>query len=97
MSLISVYILPKNWLNIVSHKYQLLASVCFVLFKKMFIFFLFCHQVDSRDWALNGNTISLDEDTVIDVPQPFDAVKRYCASLGHKANHSFTPNCRYDP
>lgn len=54
-------------------------------------------QVDSRDWALNGNTISLDEDTVIDVPQPFDQMERYCASLGHKANHSFTPNCKYDP
>lgn len=91
MSLILVYILPNNWLNIVSHKYQLLANVCFVFF------FLLCHQVDSRDWALNGNTISLDDDTVIDVPPPFDAVKRYCASLGHKANHSFTPNCRYDP
>ncbi|KAL7395165.1 hypothetical protein ABVT39_011231 [Epinephelus coioides] len=54
-------------------------------------------EVDSRDWALNGNTISLDEDTVIDVPQPFDQTERYCASLGHKANHSFTPNCKYDP
>lgn len=53
-------------------------------------------QVDNRDWALNGNTISLDEDTVIDVPQPFDQTERYCASLGHKANHSFTPNCKYD-
>lgn len=54
-------------------------------------------QVDSRDWAMNGNTISLDEDTVIDVPQPFDQLQNYCASLGHKANHSFTPNCRYEP
>ncbi|CAG5993385.1 unnamed protein product [Menidia menidia] len=54
-------------------------------------------EVDSRDWALNGNTISLDEDTVIDVPRPFDQMERYCASLGHKANHSFTPNCKYDP
>ncbi|XP_068596444.1 histone-lysine N-methyltransferase SETD7 [Brachionichthys hirsutus] len=54
-------------------------------------------EVDSRDWALNGNTISLDEDTVIDVPQPFDQTENYCASLGHKANHSFTPNCKYDP
>ncbi|XP_023133628.2 histone-lysine N-methyltransferase SETD7 [Amphiprion ocellaris] len=54
-------------------------------------------EVDGRDWALNGNTISLDEDTVIDVPQPFDQEDRYCASLGHKANHSFTPNCKYDP
>ncbi|XP_054453978.1 histone-lysine N-methyltransferase SETD7 isoform X1 [Anoplopoma fimbria] len=54
-------------------------------------------EVDSRDWALNGNTISLDEDTVIDVPRPFDQTERYCASLGHKANHSFKPNCKYDP
>ncbi|KAK5865314.1 hypothetical protein PBY51_016488 [Eleginops maclovinus] len=54
-------------------------------------------EVDSRDWALNGNTISLDEDTVVDVPQPFNQLERYCASLGHKGNHSFTPNCKYDP
>uniref|UniRef100_A0A1A7YBU0 Histone-lysine N-methyltransferase SETD7 n=1 Tax=Iconisemion striatum TaxID=60296 RepID=A0A1A7YBU0_9TELE len=53
-------------------------------------------EVDSRDWAMNGNTISLDEDTVIDVPQPFDQIEKYCASLGHKANHSFTPNCKYE-
>uniref|UniRef100_G3Q7G2 Histone-lysine N-methyltransferase SETD7 n=1 Tax=Gasterosteus aculeatus aculeatus TaxID=481459 RepID=G3Q7G2_GASAC len=53
-------------------------------------------EVDSRDWTLNGNTISLDKDTVIDVPQPFVNTKRYCASLGHKANHSFIPNCKYD-
>lgn len=54
-------------------------------------------QVDARDWSLNGNTISLDEDTVIDVPEPFNRTENYCASLGHKANHSFTPNCKYDP
>lgn len=58
---------------------------------------LFCFlQVDSRDWALNGNTLSLDEETVIDVPEPYNHVSKYCASLGHKANHSFTPNCTYD-
>ncbi|KAK7137810.1 hypothetical protein R3I94_013452 [Phoxinus phoxinus] len=54
-------------------------------------------EVDSRDWSLNGNTISLDEDTVIDVPEPFNLTENYCASLGHKANHSFSPNCKYDP
>lgn len=53
-------------------------------------------QVDGRDWALNGNTLSLDEETVIDVPAPYSHVSKYCASLGHKANHSFTPNCIYD-
>nr|XP_033795407.1 histone-lysine N-methyltransferase SETD7 isoform X1 [Geotrypetes seraphini] len=54
-------------------------------------------EVDSRDWALNGNTISLDEETVLDVPEPYGHTAKYCASLGHKANHSFTPNCIYDP
>lgn len=55
------------------------------------------HEVDSRDWSTNGNTISLDEETVIDVPEPYNYVSKYCATLGHKANHSFTPNCIYDP
>lgn len=54
-------------------------------------------EVDARDWALNGNTISLDEDTVIDVPQEYSSTDTYCASLGHKANHSPSPNCRYAP
>ncbi|XP_040187136.1 histone-lysine N-methyltransferase SETD7 [Rana temporaria] len=53
-------------------------------------------EVDSRDWSLNGNTISLDEETVIDVPEPYRTITKYCASLGHKANHAFTPNCMYD-
>ncbi|XP_075055710.1 histone-lysine N-methyltransferase SETD7 isoform X1 [Mixophyes fleayi] len=53
-------------------------------------------EVDNRDWSLNGNTISLDDETVIDVPEPYNMTTKYCASLGHKANHSFTPNCIYD-
>ncbi|XP_060134590.1 histone-lysine N-methyltransferase SETD7 isoform X2 [Zootoca vivipara] len=53
-------------------------------------------EVDGRDWALNGNTISLDDETVIDVPEPYNHAAKYCASLGHKANHSFTPNSVYD-
>ncbi|XP_053559659.1 histone-lysine N-methyltransferase SETD7-like [Bombina bombina] len=45
---------------------------------------------------MNGSTISLDDETVIDVPEPYNETAKYCASLGHKANHSFTPNCIYD-
>ncbi len=52
--------------------------------------------VDSRDWGENSNTISLDEDTVLDVPRRWSSCDRYCATLGHKANHSSDPNCRYD-
>ncbi|EDV24845.1 uncharacterized protein TRIADDRAFT_26073, partial [Trichoplax adhaerens] len=53
-------------------------------------------EVDDRSWIFNDNTISLDETTVIDVPVNSANVNNYCASLGHKANHSFTPNCKYD-
>ena len=53
-------------------------------------------EVDGRDWSLNDNTISLDDEVVIDVPQGWSSVERYCASLGHKANHSSDPNCKYD-
>eukprot|EP00794_Sanderia_malayensis_P007172 gene7172-7978_t len=53
-------------------------------------------EVDARDWILNSNTISLDDEIVIDVPEEMSDTKVYCASLGHKANHSFTPNAKYD-
>ena len=36
-----------------------------------------------------------DYQTVIDVPEEYSSTASYCASLGHKANHSFSPNCRY--
>jgi len=52
--------------------------------------------VDARSWKLNNNTISLDEETVIDVPPKFSTTKTYCASLGHKANHSVENNAVYD-
>lgn len=58
-------------------------------------------EVDQRDWALNANTITLIEDTdttgtVIDVPPELNDTNEYCATLGHKANHSFTSNSKYD-
>jgi len=53
-------------------------------------------EVDARDWKYNDNTISLDDEIVIDVPEPWCHTQHYRASLGHKANHSFDPNCKYD-
>lgn len=53
-------------------------------------------EVDGREWSLNGNTISLDDDCVLDVPSQWSTLNNYEASLGHKANHSFNPNCIYD-
>ncbi|XP_065919904.1 histone-lysine N-methyltransferase SETD7-like [Dysidea avara] len=53
-------------------------------------------EVDNRSWELDGNTISLDDTCVLDVPKTFSDLADYTASLGHKANHSFHPNCQYD-
>ena len=53
--------------------------------------------VDGRAWSENGNCISLDEEVVIDVPEVFSNTSVYCATLGHKANHSFAPNSCYAP
>ncbi len=43
--------------------------------------------VDARSWRYNSNTISRDADFAIDVPKPFDSLRSYCATMGHKANH----------
>eukprot|EP00911_Craspedida_sp_UC1_P000665 UC1_evm1s511 len=55
--------------------------------------------VDGRDWALNSNTISLDADTVLDVPfGTHGSIAQYSATLGHKVNHTFgQPNAAYAP
>ena len=38
-------------------------------------------EVDSHDWSPNDNTISLDEDTVTDVPVAWASTDTYCGSL----------------
>lgn len=53
-------------------------------------------QVDSRPWSENNNTISLNDDVVIDVPKEWNDIHKYNASLGHKANHSPNNNAKYD-
>lgn len=56
-------------------------------------------EVDARDWCDCSNTISLDEDDVIDVPQQFADTRVYAASLAHKANCQIEReknNSRYD-
>jgi histone-lysine N-methyltransferase SETD7 len=43
-----------------------------------------------RDWRLNCNSISLNDEWCVDVPAPFDSTSRYCAALGHKVNTCLT-------
>eukprot|EP01132_Coremiostelium_polycephalum_P011387 gene11387-13945_t len=52
-------------------------------------------EVDDRNWELNSNTISLNLETVIDVPPEYNDTLKYCSSLGHKANHHYDNNAVY--
>jgi len=46
-----------------------------------------------QEWS--DYRINLNGDTDIDIPEDMRSVTQYCATLAHKANHSFTPNCRW--
>ena len=50
-----------------------------------------CNYQIYVDWS---NT---DESPYIDIPKECVDATSYCASLAHKANHGFKPNCRYVP
>lgn len=52
---------------------------------------LLLREAASRSWEENANLIALDDFLGIDVPKPFDSVRRYRCSLGHKANHRPLP------
>lgn len=54
------------------------------------------NEVDQRGWSENTYTMILDEEIILDVPAPYTGIDQYCATLGHKVNHSFTPNCVCD-
>ena len=38
--------------------------------------------------------IKLNGEIDIDIPTNCTDLQQYCATLGHKANHSFSPNCK---
>ena len=39
--------------------------------------------------------VHLNSEYDIDIPEDMRSTDQYCASLAHKANHSFNPNCRW--
>ena len=58
---------------------------------------------DSKDdWEANAYKImdllgpdANGKEGVIDIPEEYVSTRRYCASLAHKTNHSFTPNAKF--
>lgn len=50
-----------------------------------------------EEWATSGYKIYINADYSsgerMDIPMEYVGLDKYCASLGHKVNHSFQPNC----
>ena len=51
----------------------------------------------SEDWHDDAYKImdQTDDEGVLDIPETFRSLDHYCASLAHKANHSFCPNAKF--
>uniref|UniRef100_G3VCI9 Histone-lysine N-methyltransferase SETD7 n=1 Tax=Sarcophilus harrisii TaxID=9305 RepID=G3VCI9_SARHA len=55
-------------------------------------------EVDDRDWDLNGNTLSLDDETVIDVPEPYNHTSKYLQAHGlERSSSSWFAHPRFGP
>ena len=46
-------------------------------------------------WDDRGYRISLSDETRMDIPETMRQTHQYRASLGHKIQHSFDPNCEF--
>ena len=49
-------------------------------------------RCDKTPWTQYG--ITLNGEWNLDVPEESRSTSNYCATLGHKCNHSFQSNCR---
>jgi len=52
-----------------------------------------------QTWQLEANAYKIfdpnDKDGVVDILEKYHPYANYCASLAHKTNHSFIPNCEF--
>ena len=56
-----------------------------------------CYTTTSCNYQIYVDWSNTDESPYIDIPKECVDASSYCASLAHKANHGFKPNCRYVP
>ena len=52
-----------------------------------------------ESWQLEENAYKIFDPTnkngTVDICQEFRTLNNYCATLAHKTNHSFVPNCEF--
>ena len=52
-------------------------------------------EPEDADWEDRGYRIMIGEDARMDIPGAERSTSVYRASLGHKIQHSFSPNCEF--
>lgn len=52
-------------------------------------------EPEDADWEDRGYRIMIGEDARMDIPEAERSTSVYRASLGHKIQHSFSPNCEF--
>ena len=52
------------------------------------------YKTNLKSWS--DYSISLDESTILDIPESCRSISNYQSTLAHKICHSFEPNARYD-
>ena len=52
-------------------------------------------EPDGVSWDERSYRIMLGEDTRMDIPDTMRQLTQYRATLGHKIQHSFDPNCEF--
>ena len=52
-------------------------------------------ELEDVDWEDRGYRIMVGEDARMDIPEAERSTSVYRASLGHKIQHSFSPNCEF--
>ena len=55
------------------------------------------YTTTSAHYQIYVDWVNTDDSPYIDIPKECVDANSYCASLAHKANHGFKPNCRYSP
>ena len=52
-------------------------------------------EPEGIDWEERSYRIMLGEDGRMDIPEDMRQTSQYRATLGHKVQHSFQPNCEF--
>ena len=54
---------------------------------------IYVNMINLQEVQDDGSDVDVEER--LDIPGQYRSVSQYCATLAHKCNHSFSPNCEF--